>query len=290
MSLTRWLRTTPLAGFLEHSYLRVPQSGAGGGAAECALGSWETLGTVLASDGADAMVVRDGRRVEAAPPRNRDEAEKRIGEGCTILVRNAQQHDEGLTELARGFERDFHGPVNIHMYATPAGRFGFGWHYDAEEVFILQTVGKKEYALRKNTVNPWPLEETLPADMRYEREIMPLMRCLLAPGDWLYIPCGYWHRAEAKETSISLAVGVMAPAAISLFDSLRNDLLDSLLWRQRLPIIGMGEAGKGEELREQYRTLLAQLADDLQKRLQDERLVDELVHERLPPRRGDGPI
>jgi 50S ribosomal protein L16 3-hydroxylase len=115
--------------------------------------------------------------------------------------------------------------------------------------------------------------------MRYEREIMPLMRCLLAAGDWLYIPCGYWHRAEAQETSISLAVGVMAPAAVSLLDSLKKDLLDSLLWRQRLPVIGAGDSGKEGELREQYRTLLGQLADDLQKRLHDERFLERVIEE-----------
>ncbi len=78
------------------------------------------------------------------------------------------------------------------------GTPGFSWHYDAEDVFIIQTAGEKEYSLRKNTVNPWPLEETLPADMQYERELMPLMRVLLRGGDLLYIPCGYWHKAEAK--------------------------------------------------------------------------------------------
>jgi ribosomal protein L16 Arg81 hydroxylase len=225
----------------------------------------------LGDDLADVLVARDGQRVVGATPRNRQEAELLASDGCTILVRNAQRHDAALTELARGFERDLGGLVNIHIYATPAGRFGFGWHYDAEEVFILQTVGQKEYGLRKNTVNPWPLEETLPSDMRYEREIMPLMRCLLAAGDWLYIPCGYWHKAEAREMSISLAVGVMAPAAIDLIDFLRPRLLDSLRWRQRLP--AAGRESNGEETNAALRSVAADLAADLQKMLIDEKIL-----------------
>jgi ribosomal protein L16 Arg81 hydroxylase len=224
----------------------------------------------------DAMVVRNGQRVDAAQPRNRREAESLAAEGCTLLVRNAQRHDAALAELAAGFERDFRGPVNIHIYATPAGRFGFGWHYDAEEVFILQTEGKKEFALRKNTVNPWPLEETLPTDMRYEREIMPLMRCLLAPGDWLYIPCGYWHRAEAREMSISLAIGVMAPAALDLFDFLRPRLLDSLRWRQRLPIATV-DASTGHHGDAALREIVADLAADVQRMLTDEKTLREFI-------------
>ena len=138
-------------------------------------------------------------------------------------MRHAERHDPRILALAKDFEREFAAPVNIHIYATPGGQFGFGWHYDAEDVFILQTTGRKEYLLRKNTVQPWPLEETLPQDMRYEREIMPLMRCALEAGDWLYIPAGYWHMANAEQTAISLAIGVMSHAAIEVLDLLRSD-------------------------------------------------------------------
>jgi ribosomal protein L16 Arg81 hydroxylase len=167
----------------------------------------------------------------------------------------------------------------VHIYVTPADQFGFGWHYDAEDVFILQTAGRKEYSLRKNTVNPWPIEETLPQDMRYEREIMPLMRCRLSAGDWLYIPAGYWHLAEAQgeETAISLAVGVMSRTAVEVYDRLRRRVLDSLLWRQRLPVVGDAAADSEEALRTQLRTLLSQLSDDLRNMLHREDFLDELL-------------
>src|SRR5205085_7566357 len=130
--------------------------------------------------------------------------------------RHAELHDEQLAELASSFAKDFAAAVNIHVYCTPAGEYGFGWHYDAEEVFLIQTLGRKEYSLRKNTVHPWPLEETLPSDMRYEREIMPLMRCELAASDWLYIPSGYWHMGKSLETSITLAIGIQPHSAIEV--------------------------------------------------------------------------
>lgn len=88
--------------------------------------------------------------------------------GYTILIRHAERHFGPLAELAGGFSADLLEPVDIHMYCMPASQFGFGWHYDAEDVFVLQTQGEKEYSLRKNTVKPWPLVETLPNDMRFE--------------------------------------------------------------------------------------------------------------------------
>src|SRR5437868_4150246 len=167
--------------------------------------------------------------------------------------------------------RDFSAPVNIHMYCTPGGQFGFGWHYDAEDVFIIQTSGRKQYSLRKNTVNPWPIEETLPADMRYEREMMPLMRCELAAGDWLYIPSGYWHMAESREMAISLAIGVQPRTAVDVFDLLRPQILDSIFWRQRLPVAGAAAAMGEDEMREQFAAIFQQLGQELLKMLSDPR-------------------
>jgi ribosomal protein L16 Arg81 hydroxylase len=95
---------------------------------------------------------------------------------------------------------------------------------------------------------------------------MPLMRAVLSAGDWLYIPCGYWHKADAavsEEPAISLAIGVMSPAAIEVYDFLRNRLLDSLLWRQRLPVRGEASPHSREQLAARYRELFDQLAEDL---------------------------
>jgi ribosomal protein L16 Arg81 hydroxylase len=146
-------------------------------------------------------------------------------------------------------------------------------------VFIVQTAGNKEYSLRKNTVNPWPLEETLPANMAYEREIMPLARCELSAGDWLYIPAGYWHKGASREASISLAIGVMAPAALDVFDFLRGKLLHSLRWRQRLPLCGE-IASDPDKTRAAYSDLFLELAADAAKELRDESLVDAYLASR----------
>jgi len=266
--------------FVEEYFQRLPFSLPGSARPLCERGSLEVLGQILSDQDADSMVVRQNERVAAAAPRSRQDAERLLAEGCTILVRHAERHDDNLAALAAGFARDFAAPVNIHMYATPPGQYGFGWHYDAEEVFIVQTQGDKEYALRKNTVNPWPLEETLPADMQYERELMPLSRCRLAAGDWLYIPSGYWHRAESVAEgppALSLAIGVMPRTAIDLFDYLRSRLLDSLQWRQRLPVAGSASALEEQELREHLGRLLAELADDVGRQLKRDRFIDDVL-------------
>ena len=148
-------------------------------------------------------------------------------------------------------------------------------------MFIFQTQGEKAYSLRKNTVNPWPLEETLPEDMQYQRELMPLMRVLLRSGDLLYIPCGYWHRAAAQptgETAISLAVGVMSRSALEVYEFLRSRLAQSLVWRQRLPLPNPSERSR-VELLIMYQHMFKQLADDLAKTLADPGFVREFLEQ-----------
>jgi len=279
MNLQTLLGHLPLAQFVADHYHRLPYSAAGLARPLCELGTWESLTAVLANSEADVLVCRQNEQYAGPAPRSADDARRLTDEGYTLLARHAERHDARLARLAAEFAADFAAPVNIHMYCTPPGQFGFGWHYDAEEVFIVQTAGRKEYSLRKNTVNPWPIEETLPADMHYEREIMPLARCELAAGDWLYIPSGYWHRGTSRELALSLAIGVQPRTGVEVFDALRRRVLDSLLWRQRMPIAGRASSLSEGQLFDVYRDLLAALAGDLSKQLTDPQFVAQFIVE-----------
>jgi hypothetical protein len=303
----------PVAKFVDEYLHRLPFAMAGAAACACDLGTWDALGTILeVASQSDILAVRGGEWHTGQSPRDANSARSLIDQGYTVFIRHAERCHVGLAELARTFEATFLGPVNIHVFATPAGAPGFSWHYDAEDVFIIQTAGEKEYSLRKNTVNPWPLEETLPSDMQYERELTPLMRVLLRAGDLLYIPCGYWHKAEAKgrshdreergsvpifseqkmgtdpdEAAISLAVGVMSRSAMDVYDFLRARLLQSLAWRQRLPLANSGATSR-VELESKYQYLLEQLANDLARTMADPRLVTEFLEWAERKGAGDG--
>ena len=273
-----WLGELSREDFLDQYLHKLPYSGHAqpcGGQALCDV---DTLGRILEQPDADVMVCRRGELYAGDRPTNRAQAEALADQGYTILVRHAERHDEQIAALAESFRRDFLGEVTVHVYSTPGEQFGFGWHYDAEEVFILQTTGKKEYQLRKNTVHPWPLVETIPADMQYQRELMPLMRCLLHAGDWLYIPTGYWHQATALEPSISLAVGVLSPSALDIYQLARGRLAQSLQWRQRVAGQRPSESdGTFAERRERYRDLLRTLSDDLVRLFQSDAFLDDVL-------------
>jgi len=277
--IERLLGETSRSEFLEDYLCARPFSAPGTAFFLQDLGTWERVEAILDCPEADALVCRQGQRWEQQRKPTSEEAHPLFEDGYTLLVRHAERHDPALKQLADEFHRDFNAPVNVHVYCTPTGEFGFGWHYDAEEVFILQSRGEKEYSLRKNTVNPWPTVETLPPDMQFERELMPVMKCLLKGGDWLYIPNGYWHVGEAKTGAISLAVGVMLPTGMHVLDCLRRRLRNSLMWRQRLPVLGDARTESDDESRERYRELFSQLGDDLQRTLNDPGFLEAFLAE-----------
>lgn len=159
------------------------------------------------------MIARSGKLLDVPVPRSRNAFLNLFSEGCSFVVREAERHDAGIRAIADSFERDMGGLVTIQVFVTPPGHFGFGWHYDCEDVFIAQTAGVKEYVLRENTVNPEPTIDAMPSDMQFERENSQLVACTMAAGDFLYIPRGWWHMGRATEPSLGLSVGVLSDRA-----------------------------------------------------------------------------
>lgn len=259
--------------FLENYFLRLPYAEPTGARGVSQRGGWEIIGGLLASPEADVMVVKAGQRWPEPRTPSLEEAKSLFDEGYTLLVRHAERHDAELKHLAQGFAQEFLAPVDVHLYATPGKSFGFGWHYDVEDVFIIQLEGSKEYSLRKNTVNPWPVLDNMPKDLRYERELMPLMKCELSAGDWLYIPHGYWHKGDAKSDSISLAVGVMAATGLDVLDFARERLVESIRWRQRLPMFG-------EDFSQALTEILSELGRELSGLFSDPTFVGQFLNSR----------
>jgi 50S ribosomal protein L16 3-hydroxylase len=283
MILQQLLGQIPASKFLEENFYRSPFALAGGCRGVIEWDAAATCERLLPQDGLDLLVTREGHPWTGPPVNSAAVGQAALADGYTLCLRHADRHDPALAKLAADFQADFLAPIDVHVYCTPAERPGFGWHYDAEDVFILQTEGTKDWWLRKNTVNPWPLVETIPADMRYEREIMPAMHCTLAAGDWLYIPAGYWHRTSAPQVSTSLSIGILSPSGMDLFDFLRTELLQDMRWRQRWPVLGSANPKSEAELAAESAAVLAELAHDLQRKFASPALLKKFLAGRKNP-------
>lgn len=173
---------------------------------------WETLGRVLASKPApDVLVVARGKLLNERAPRTLGQLRALLGRGIGLCVRHSERHDPGLAEVTQSLVSCFGRSVQLQLFVTPGRTHGFGWHYDAEDVFIVQTAGVKDYYFRKNTVDPRRPHGSRPDFTRFHREVSPLQTARLIAGDCLYIPSRWWHMAESIEDSLSMSFGVTEP-------------------------------------------------------------------------------
>jgi 50S ribosomal protein L16 3-hydroxylase len=198
--------------FLRAHWGVAPQARPGAAKSVVPLLTWETLGRVLGTEGTiDLVTVKAGQLVDAPPPRSLAEARRLMTAGTSVVIRAAERHDPELARLASSFSATVAGEVHVQLYATPGGTNSYGWHYDFEDVFIVQTWGVKDYYFRANTV----ARETVlgdPLDFTGVRdEVSPLFTSRLIAGDWLYIPARWWHLVKCPEDSLSISIGVMPP-------------------------------------------------------------------------------
>lgn len=169
---------------------------------------WETLGEVLAAKpAASTLVCARGEQLHLPAPRNLAEVRRYLDSGIGLAMRHTQRCHPKLAALAARFGELLVGEVQVQIFVTPGRTYGFGWHYDAEHVFIAQTVGSKDYYFRENTVEtdaPFPPQDFF----SYRHETSALQTACLIAGDFLYIPPKWWHMAVAREDSLSISVGV----------------------------------------------------------------------------------
>lgn len=212
--IASWLPQITPARFRAEHFQREPYAAAESARRAIRLLTWDTVARVVEAQ-PDMLVVRNGQLRRDPNPSTFAEALTLFRDGFSLVLRRCERHDAGLRELADAVGAEFEGDVAIQAYITPGGFRSFGWHYDCEDVFIVQTLGTKEYLLRRNTVNPFPTLDAMPRDMQYERETTPVVAATLVPGDLLYVPRGWWHVARAEADSLSISIGVLSPAAAS---------------------------------------------------------------------------
>ena len=205
--------TRTLADFLADHFQKEPYVQPATAAAAVPLLSWATVAGLVPRARHEMLVVRDGRLRREPEPSDFPAARALFDDGHSLVMRGCERFDPGLRRLAEEVAAEIGGEVSIQVYATPGRHHSFGWHYDCEDVFIVQTEGVKEYALRRNTVNPEPTIDAMPHDMEFEKETTPRIACTLIPGDWLYIPRGWWHVARAEKDALSISIGVLSDAA-----------------------------------------------------------------------------
>jgi ribosomal protein L16 Arg81 hydroxylase len=169
---------------------------------------WSALHRVLGR-ATDVVIAERGRAVDRPAPTDAASLERCFALGLGLVVRRVERHDEDLAEVAEMLADEIGGEVHLQLFATPRGQKMFGWHFDAEDVIVVQTEGSKHYLMRENTVCKVARFDAQPDFSRVRAETSTLSEVTLRVGDWLHIPSPWWHIAEALEASLHLSIGVL---------------------------------------------------------------------------------
>lgn len=206
--LADWLGPASLDEFCARSLRAAPEAHPATALAACALLDWKVLDGVLRTAD-DVLVVSRGQLLAVPAPRSLAELRDYLAAGIGLCVRHSERHDRGLAGVATAF--DELGSAQVQLFVTPGGTHGFGWHYDDEDVFIVQTAGVKDYYFRANTI---AADRAARPEMfaRFTAESSALCTATLVAGDFLYLPSRWWHMAVCREDALSISVGVTLDA------------------------------------------------------------------------------
>lgn len=268
--------------FLEKHFSRLPFSLPGGAADFLEYLNWKIVEKVIQSKKSSVRIVKDGKMTKDSLEHDFALAKSYYDQGNSIWIKNAEKADEALNNMAKDFSASFHTDVDVQLYCTPNGHNAFGWHYDVEEVFILQVKGSKEYTIRQNTIHSNPLVKSIPKDLGYDKETSDLaMKITLEPGDWLYIPSGWWHVAQTRSESMHISIGLMPSSAMDIVNFMQAHMNQLQLWRRRMPIHKEFESLEAEI--DFYQEAMGKLGEDITRQLSSREFIRQFLDYKKMP-------
>jgi hypothetical protein len=128
-------------------------------------------------------------------------------DGASIVLQFLHEQDGRLRDLCRDLSVALSAHAQVNAYLTPAGERGLATHYDTHDVFIMQLHGSKDWTLYERTgLAPFRNERGTRSELNDAR---PSRSLTLSPGDCLYMPRGWMHKAESRDaSSLHLTIGV----------------------------------------------------------------------------------
>jgi hypothetical protein len=134
-----------------------------------------------------------------------------------MTANNDGQNREALRELMSDLP-----PLDDYLQAGSSGFFWFGpagtitpFHHDLTNNFMIQVAGRKRVRLIAPCDTPKLYNQRhcyTPVDGRnIDLQRFPLMAgvpvidCVLEPGEILFLPVGWWHFVEALDVSITIS-------------------------------------------------------------------------------------
>ena len=145
----------------------------------------------------------------------------------TLLVQDVDKWDADVAALLQHFSFVPSWRLDDVMvsYAEPGG--GVGAHVDQYDVFLLQGLGQRDWAISDDPLAPRAFRPDL--DLKQLVRFEPTHEWLLDPGDMLYLPPGVPHDGVAfGGPCMTFSIGMRAPSQAELTGDLADYIAEQL--------------------------------------------------------------
>jgi 50S ribosomal protein L16 3-hydroxylase len=191
----------------------------------------EDLAGLACEEGALSRLIqhdedRQRWRVKTGPLSESDFA-KTGDANWTLLVQDVDKWDMDVAALLDHFRFLPSWRVDDVMisYAEPGG--GVGAHVDQYDVFLLQGLGQRHWAISTDPNAPKDFRSDV--ELKQLQHFHPTHEWLLDPGDMLYLPPGLAHDGVAfGGPCMTFSVGMRAPSQAELVGDLADYLAEHL--------------------------------------------------------------
>jgi 50S ribosomal protein L16 3-hydroxylase len=136
--------------------------------------------------------------------------------GWTLLVQDVEKHYPPLHEFMREFSFLPRWRIDDLMVSVAGPGGSVGPHVDQYDVFLLQAQGSRRWQIAESFK-----KDLLPnCELNVLQAFTPEQEWTLEPGDMLYLPPGIAHHGVALDQGMTWSVGMRAPSAADLFQTL----------------------------------------------------------------------
>jgi len=169
---------------------------------------------------------RDRWKVKTGPLTEKDFAST-PDRNWTLLVQDVDKWDADVAALLGHFSFLPSWRLDDIMisYAEPGG--GVGAHVDQYDVFLLQGIGQRHWAISTDPAAPKDFRPDV--ELKQLQHFEPTHEWMLEPGDMLYLPPGVPHDGVAfGGPCMTISVGMRAPSRAELTGDLADYLAERL--------------------------------------------------------------